>query len=88
MDPALRLAGLAGFLGLPSQGAAAAAKRVTFSALQEQEQMRGFREKRRKAKQPFFRQGRTGAWRTELGTAQCHRLENAHGRVMRRLAYL
>jgi len=56
-----------------------------FTLLQQQEQQNGFIEAPPRAK--FFRRGKVGNWRDELGREQVARIESRHHRMMRRLGY-
>lgn len=81
---------LAAFAGLP-QDTGTVEKAIAHSAFAElhrQEQQGGFRERPGSAVAPFFRKGRVGSWRDELGTSQVRQLLDGHGSMMRRLGYL
>jgi hypothetical protein len=67
--------------------AAAAVRSADFRTLQSQERQSGFVEKPLGMADPFFRRGETDGWREELTEHQVARIEQAHGRVMRRLGY-
>ncbi|BFO54320.1 sulfotransferase domain-containing protein [Acidovorax sacchari] len=87
-DPAGEAARLARFLGLPADAdvVARAVRACDFGTLRDMEEREGFAE-RQKGQQRFFRQGRSGAWRTALQPGQVDRIVDAHGDVMRRLGY-
>ena len=59
-----------------------------FEALQEQELRAGFRERHMRADALFFREGRAGAWRLELGSEMAARILSTQGEVMRRFGYV
>jgi aryl sulfotransferase len=87
-DPAAAFAGLARFLGLPSdpERIAVAVDATVFSRLQAQERAAGFSEKPHKA-EAFFREGSVDGWRRVLTPEQAARIVAAHGAVMQRLGY-
>ncbi|MFZ2961145.1 MAG: sulfotransferase domain-containing protein [Candidatus Ozemobacteraceae bacterium] len=58
-----------------------------FNRLQEQERQKGFREKPA-GTNFFFREGRSGGWRTALSQAQVSSIKNAHSTILKRLGYL
>lgn len=58
-----------------------------FQVLSRQEAEKGFRERPTEAGR-FFRQGRSGGWRSQLTAAQAARIVADHGEVMRRFGYL
>jgi sulfotransferase family protein len=60
----------------------------SFDATQEQEKRVGFKEKAMRADALFFREGRAGTWRAELGAAVVDKIVSAHRDVMRRFGYL
>ncbi len=62
--------------------------RSRFEVVQEQEQRAGFSEKQVRADAPFFRQGRAGAWRSELRPELAERMLATQADVMRRFGYL
>uniref|UniRef100_UPI0035CB0DD8 sulfotransferase domain-containing protein n=1 Tax=uncultured Sphingomonas sp. TaxID=158754 RepID=UPI0035CB0DD8 len=88
-DAPATFAAAARFLGLTADDAAIArAVRATaFAALRDQERVRGFDERPAGLSQ-FFRQGTSGAWRTQLSEAQVQRITSDHAAVMRRFAYI
>jgi len=88
-DPARELARVLDFAGLPAAPAeiARAAAAADFAQLQSQERERGFRERPRHGKGPFFRQGRVDGWRDELTAAQAAQIVRDHAAMMRRLGY-
>jgi hypothetical protein len=61
---------------------------VTLAKLQAQELLHGFNEKAAGSTAPFFRQGKVGAWSTELTAAGADRIKAYNGDMMRRLGYL
>jgi aryl sulfotransferase len=63
-----------------------AVRYTDFAELQRQEKERGFAE-RISRKAPFFRVGRTEAWRETLTAEQTKTIERHHGAVMTRLGY-
>lgn len=68
------------------QAVSKAVRHADFTELRRQESENGFRE--RGAKQRvFFREGRSGAWREHLSSAQVLEIERAHGAMMMRLGY-
>ena len=77
------------FLGCPVDPAriAKAIRFSQFEILAGQEEEKGFRERPRKEDR-FFRQGKSGNWRNELGNDQVDRIVAAHGAMMRRFGYL
>ncbi|UCC32130.1 MAG: sulfotransferase domain-containing protein [Phycisphaerales bacterium] len=62
-----------------------AMEQARFTRLQDQEQARGFRE--RKQATPFFRRGEAGVWREVLSSEQAAAVEERHGEVMERVGY-
>ncbi len=78
-----------GFAGLPVEAdrVAAAVAACSFAQLQRQEKQEGFNE-RTSANNLFFRQGRSGGWRTSLPAELAARIEADHQGVMRRFGYL
>ncbi len=88
-DPVRETARLARFLGLPADAdcVARAVQACDFGTLRDIEEREGFVE-RQKGQQRFFRQGRSGAWRTALQPGQVNRIVEGHGAVMRRLGYV
>lgn len=58
-----------------------------FQVLSRQEAEKGFRERPTEAER-FFRQGKSGGWRSQLTAAQAARIVADHGEVMRRFGYL
>jgi hypothetical protein len=87
-DPHATFAGVADFLGLPSEREriAAAVEAAAFPRLQAQERAAGFIEK--PSRSPvFFREGRVDGWRQVLTAEQATRIVAAHGAVMRRCNY-
>jgi hypothetical protein len=58
-----------------------------FDALKSKEQSNGFCENRMNPDSPFFRQGKSGAWREGLTDGQISKIEKDHGAVMRLLGY-
>jgi hypothetical protein len=89
VDAEGRFAEAADFLGLDASrtAIAAATEAVRFTALRDQEEAKGFRERPVYLKR-FFRRGLAGGWRDTLSAAQVARIESDHGPVMRRLGYL
>lgn len=77
------------FLGLTADAASIdrAVRASAFAALRAQESVRGFDE-RPAGQSHFFRQGQSGAWRTQLTDAQVQQILSDHAAVMRRFAYL
>jgi aryl sulfotransferase len=59
-----------------------------FETIQEQESQTGFKERAMKADAPFFRQGRSGAWREELSQELADKIIEVNADVMRRFGYL
>ena len=64
-----------------------AARQASFAELQQQERLRGFKEKPATAA-AFFRGGRAGDWSRELSAAAAREIERLHGEMMTRLGYL
>jgi hypothetical protein len=64
-----------------------AAHAVRFSALREQEEAHGFRERLR-GMDRFFRRGVAGGWRNDLTAEQVERILAGHASIMRRFGYL
>jgi aryl sulfotransferase len=87
-DPHGTFAGVADFLGLPSdrERIAMAVEAAAFPRLQAQEQATGFIEKPIQAA-AFFREGRVDGWRQALTAEQASRIAASHGAVMRRCNY-
>ncbi len=87
-DPHGTFAGVADFLGLPSdrERIAMAVEAAAFPRLQAQEQATGFIEKPIQAA-AFFREGRVDGWRQALTAEQASRIVASHGAVMRRCNY-
>jgi len=88
--PEREFAALMAFLGLPKDPARLK-KAIKFSSFRElagQEKQTKFVESRPDGKAPFFREGRTGAWRDALTESQVARLTEAHGEVMAEFKYL
>lgn len=87
-DPHGAFAGVADFLGLPSdrERIAMAVEAAAFPRLQAQERATGFIEKPVQAA-AFFREGRVDGWRQALTAEQASRIVAAHGDVMRRCNY-
>lgn len=63
-----------------------AVRTSSFEQLQAQESERGFEE--RVGRTPFFRQGRSGAWQTELPPDQAALIVERHAEVMGRFGYI
>jgi hypothetical protein len=59
-----------------------------FEALQDQELRAGFRERHMGADALFFREGRAGAWRLDLGAEMAARILSTQGEIMRRFGYM
>lgn len=59
----------------------------SFERLQKQEAEGGFKERPKVSKQ-FFREGKTGQWKTELAQSQVQRIIATHHVQMRRFGYL
>jgi hypothetical protein len=78
------------FCGLPYDEARVrkAVAYSDFKELQRQEQEAGFRERPPTASAQFFRRGKAGAWRDELGPEVAQRIIATHGAIMRRFGYL
>jgi aryl sulfotransferase len=87
-DPHAAFAGVAAFLGLPSdrKRIAAAVEAAAFPRLQAQERTSGFIEKPTQAA-AFFREGSVDGWRRTLLSDQTARIVAEHGDVMRRCNY-
>lgn len=88
-DPLDAFGAAARFLGLPDDPERLA-KAIGFSAFDvvaRQEQEHGFRERPARAPR-FFRQGRSGGWRTQLTPTQVDRITADQGAVMARFGYL
>ena len=78
------------FIGLPvdEERLKQAAERSQFSRLQRQEKEKGFAEAPAKTRSGrFFREGRSGQWRSGLTDAQVHRLAGQCADLMTRLGY-
>jgi len=60
----------------------------TFSELQRQEQIEGFRERPINASDSFFRNGKAGTWREELHPDLVDCIITAHGKTMRCFEYI
>ncbi|MCB8875944.1 sulfotransferase domain-containing protein [Acidisoma silvae] len=89
-DPAGAFASVIRFLGqepLPERLTRAIAHSA-FSELRRQEEAHGFVEQPAQSQDVFFRQGRSGAWREVLTTAQAARIERDHAAVMQRFGYV
>lgn len=86
-EPAAILALAARFAGfdVTADQVANAVRLSTFDKLRDQEEAGGFMEAAKNRR--FFRRGHSGAWQTDLSRHQAGRIETAHGKVMRRLAY-
>lgn len=81
-------AGVLEFLGQPPD-ASRLEKAIRYSRIEElqsQERAKGFKEGERE--RPFFRQGRSGAWRHVLTPSQTARIESTHAHQMQRFAYV
>lgn len=87
-DTAGVFAGMLNALGfVPDDGRIAAAVAATeLASLRQQEDTRGFSERR--SRHRFFGAGAVGGWRDRLSADQVARIEAAHGPAMRRLGYL
>jgi aryl sulfotransferase len=87
-DPHAAFAGIAAFLGLPSdrERIAAAVEAAAFPRLQAQERSSGFIEKLTQAA-AFFREGSVDGWRRTLLPEQTARIVAEHGDIMRRCHY-
>ncbi len=89
-DPRQAFGALTRFLNLP-EDPARLEKAIEFSSFAElsgQEKGGGFKEARPDGATPFFRQGRSGAWRGVLSEALVQQLIGAHGEAMIELGYL
>ncbi|MCB8881979.1 sulfotransferase domain-containing protein [Acidisoma cellulosilytica] len=89
-DPGTAFGSLIRFLGqtpTPERLARAVAH-SDFAELRRQEQENGFVEQPAQSQDAFFRQGRSGAWRSILTPEQSARIERDHGTVMQRFGYL
>jgi hypothetical protein len=77
------------FLGLPNDPGriAKAVEFSSFKELAEQEKKGGFKETPIKTTR-FFREGKSGGWRSELTGAQIDKVVASHNLVMRRYGYL
>ncbi len=64
-----------------------AIRNSSFDQLRDQEQKRGFREKR-PGSMSFFRKGEVGGWRDQLSPQQVNQIIEDHSDVMTRLGYL
>lgn len=75
------------FLGIEAdaEAVARAVRHAAFAELQRQERNADFVERASIA--PFFREGRSGAWRENLSIEQVRVIEDAHGTTMARLGY-
>ncbi|HAS83128.1 MAG TPA: sulfotransferase [Verrucomicrobia bacterium] len=60
----------------------------SFEAVRQQERQTGFKERPMRADAPFFRQGRSGAWREELPQALADRIIEFNADMMQRFGYL
>lgn len=87
--PAECFAGALGFAGRsPAHSdVERAVRHASFGELQRQERDTGFAERMSRTA-PFFRAGRSGAWRETLTAAQAGAIEQCHGVVMERLGYV
>lgn len=88
-DPLATFSAAARFLGRSTdlERLARAIRFSDFKELAQQESIKTFREKPPGVSR-FFRQGRSGDWRTQLSSAQVARVIGKHGDVMRRFGYL
>ena len=75
--------------GLPRDDAriGAAVRFSDFSELRRQEAENGFAERHPNARDNFFRSGRIGSWRDEIGDELADRIREAHGPMMDRMNY-
>jgi len=75
------------FLGIEADAGAVAraVRHASFAELQAQEKDAGFVERAGSA--PFFREGRSEAWRRHLTIEDIRTIEGAHGATMERLGY-
>jgi hypothetical protein len=74
-------------LGVEADRVSAAVAACSFARLQGQEEREGFSE-RTSANSLFFRQGRSGGWRTSLSDELAAKIESDHQGVMQRFGYL
>jgi hypothetical protein len=86
--PSETFAGVAHFLGLnpPPERLERAIANVSFGALKAQEEEHGFVERTEHSR--FFREGRSGGWRTNLTDQQIARIVADHREQMTRFGYL
>jgi hypothetical protein len=79
-----------GFCGIPlvTERLEQCLQVCSFQKLREQEAKEGFVERPACSTAPFFRRGRTGAWREELSPRLAQRLIKRHSVMMRRFGYL
>jgi hypothetical protein len=61
--------------------------RTTFDRIKAHEAGRGFVERSATARDPFFRTGRAGNWRSDLSPHLRERIANVHGAAMARFGY-
>jgi hypothetical protein len=89
-DPKARFGAIARHLRIGADDAAVdrAINFSTFDVLKEQERSHGFRERSRRARRPFFREGRAGAWREALSEVQVGAIVEAHRVEMGRFGYV
>jgi hypothetical protein len=89
-DPSAAFASVLAALDLEYDGARLE-RAVSFSRFEiarQQESRAGFKERSMRADAPFFREGRTGAWRDELDSALAEQILRTQAAVMRRFGYL
>ncbi len=88
-DPIAVWSAMLDFAGLAVEAdrASEAVAACSFARLQDQEKRDGFHE-RTSANSLFFRQGRSGGWRTSLPADLAAKLEAEHQEVMERFGYL
>ncbi len=88
-DPGATWSAVLGFVGLGVEPdrVSAAVSACSFARLQDQEKREGFFE-RTSSNSLFFRQGRSGAWRTNFPARLAARIEADHKEVMQRFGYL
>ncbi len=89
-DPLAAFGALVRFMNLPEDRPRLerAIEFSCFSELSGQERSGGFKEARPDGATPFFREGRSGAWRGLLSEPLVQRLIEAHGKAMIELGYL